>query len=281
MDMSVGCRLRYTIAEPTYFIFQILPALADGQVVQSESLLLPPNPQGLGYETDIDPITETRKIRALLGAGPIEIVYEARVRTDTDRFDPTAVQEFAFQNLPMRYLDYIAPSRYCPSDTFTEFAHQTFGAMAPGHGRVTAVCDWIFANIRYQGGSTGPSTNAADVFKSRQGVCRDFAHLGISLCRALGIPARYASVYADNLNPQDFHAVFQAYLLGPQGGAWFTFDPTRMSSVDAVVRIAAGRDAADVAFAWPQGEVQSQPPEVWADAPNRTTSRRTPLAVGS
>lgn len=86
-------------------------------------------------------------------------------------------------------------------------------------------------------------------------MCRDFAHLGISMTRAIGVPARYASVYADHLSPQDFHAVFEAYLLGPNGGRWFAFDPTRMSSPDALVRISAGRDAADVAFAWPQGEV--------------------------
>lgn len=279
MQMSVGCRLKYGASEPTYFILQILPALADGQLVVGETLTLPPNAAGVGYDVDVDPVTETRKVRALLGPGAIEITYQASIATNENSFDPASVQEFAFQNLPIRYLDYIAPSRYCPSDTFTDFARAQFGAIAPGHGRVTAICDWIFANMRYQSGSTGPSTNAADVFHAGQGVCRDFAHLGISLCRALGIPSRYASVYADGLTPQDFHAVFQAYLYGPAGGAWFTFDPTRMSSVDAVVRIAAGRDAADVAFAWPQGTVESAPPEVWAEAPGRATNQRTPLAV--
>jgi transglutaminase-like putative cysteine protease len=116
--------------------------------------------------------------------------------------------------------------------------------------------------------------------QAKKGVCRDFAHLGISLTRALGIPARYASVYADGLVPQDFHAVFQAYLFGPKGGEWFSFDATRMSSVDSLVRIAAGRDAADVAFAWPQGEAASQAPVVWAEAENRPEKVRTNLAVG-
>ena len=150
-----------------------------------------------------------------------------------------------------------------------------------GHTRVTAICDWIFNDVRYQSGSTNAGTTATDVFKARKGVCRDFAHLGISLCRALGIPARYASVYADALNPQDFHAIFQAHLLGPRGGEWFSFDPSRMSSVDSVVRIAAGRDAADVAFAWPQGEVESKAPVIAVRAPDRADTNRTPLAVSS
>jgi transglutaminase-like putative cysteine protease len=281
MDVHVGCTLRYTAASPLYFILQILAAKADNQVVLSENLILPPNPEGRGYEEYTDPITSTRRVRAFFAAGPFDIRYEATVRLNTIEFDPTTVQEFEFANLPMDVIGTIAPSRYCPSDIFTEFAHKTFGGLPRGHTRVTAICDWIFNNIRYQAGSTGPVTNAADVFQSKEGVCRDFAHLGISLCRALGIPARYACVYADGLNPQDFHAVFQAYLFGPDGGAWFTFDPTRMSSVDRVVRISAGQDAADVPFAWPQGPVDFVAPKVWADVAGPETTQRTAAAVAA
>lgn len=282
MDISVGCRLRYTMAAPTYFVFQIVAAEADSQVVRSERLVLPPNAAGQGYETYCDPLTGTRRIRALLGPGPVEVLYEATVDVDAQSFDPASVREFAFADVPMQHLHYITPSRYCPSDTFTQFAHDTFGAMPPGHARVTAICDWIFHNIRYLSGSTGPSTNASEVFNARQGVCRDFAHLGISLTRALGIPARYACVYADRLSPQDFHAVFQAFLLGPNGGAWFSFDPTRMACVEQTVRIAAGLDAADVAFAWPQGPVDlSVPPEVWAHAAGRSNTERSTAAVSA
>jgi transglutaminase-like putative cysteine protease len=281
MEISVGCRLRYSAAEQTHFIFQILAAKADSQIVKSENLALTPNSLATGYEIYVDPITDTRKIRALLGPGPIEIVYEATVEVNTSGFDPVHVQEYDFENLPMEVLDFITPSRYCPSDIFTQFTHDIFGHIPRGHTRVTAICDWVFNNIRYQSGSTGPSTNAADVFKSREGVCRDFAHLGISLCRALGIPARYACVYADALSPQDFHAVFQAYLLGPKGGEWFSFDATRMASVDSIIRIAAGLDAANVAFAWPQAPVDSNPPQVWAEAQGRAVPQRTALAIGN
>lgn len=279
MEISVGCRLRYEMSQPTQFVFLIEATKVDNQIVKSEQLLLPP---GSGEpETYVDPVTNTRKVRVQLGPGPVEVVYKADVDVDATGFDPNAVGEFDFANLPMEYLDYLTPSRYCPSDTFTDFAHKTFGASPRGHVRVTQICDWIHDNIRYQAGSTTSSSNAADVFQQKQGVCRDFAHLGISLCRALGIPARYASVYADQLTPQDFHAIFQAYLNGPNGGEWFSFDATRMASVDSLVRIAAGQDAADVAFSWPQGEVSFQPPEVWAEAQGRGHSMRTPLAVGN
>jgi len=150
--------------------------------------------------------------------------------------------------------------------------------MPRGHSRVVAICNWIYSNLEYTVGSTGPNSTAVDVFQSGKGVCRDYAHMGIALCRALGIPARYASVYAVALYPQDFHAVFQAYLKGPSGGAWFSFDPTRMSSVDEIVRIAAGRDAADVAFAWPQGEASFEAPIVSAVSPEHKAAM-TVLAV--
>lgn len=276
MEMRVGCELTYRLEEACGFILQIEAAKADGQIVKSEELILP-----IGARADIyaDPVSLTRVLRTTLGPGPVSVKYSAVVDVDQTAFDPSEVAEYDFSRLPMEYLAYIAPSRYCPSDTFTQFAHQQFGALPKGHRRVTSISDWIQANIRYQAGSTGPTSTAADVFHSRVGVCRDFAHLGISLCRALGIPARYASVYAEGLSPQDFHAVFQAYLIGPRGGAWYTFDASHMSSSDALVRIAAGQDAADVAFAWPQGEVDYDPPKVWADSPTRANTDRTALAV--
>ena len=281
MEIRVGCKLRYEMAESTAFVFQIEAAKADSQIVKSEVLTIPSRLKGATPDTYSDPVTLNRKVRAFLGPGTVDVMYEATVDVDATGFDPSQVQEFDFADLPMEYLDYVAPSRYCPSDTFTEFAHATFGKCPRGHTRVTEICDWIFNTVAYTSGSTGPSSTAADVFQSKQGVCRDFAHLGISLCRAVGIPARYASVYADALSPQDFHAVFQAYLKGPKGGEWFAFDASRMSSVDALVRIAAGRDAADVAFAWPQGVVTFQPPKVWVEAPDRVHSLRTPLAISN
>jgi transglutaminase-like putative cysteine protease len=115
---------------------------------------------------------------------------------------------------------------------------------------VTAICDWIYSNINYQPGSTGESTTACDVLIQRIGVCRDYANVGIALCRALCIPARYVSGYAIALQPPDFHGFFEAYL----GSRWYLFDATRMAPIEGFVRIATGRDAADASFATIIGE---------------------------
>ena len=121
-----------------------------------------------------------------------------------------------------------------------------FGAVPAGRARVQAIVDWIYTNIDYQIGSSQATTTAMQVFVQRAGVCRDFAHLAVTFCRALNIPARLVVGYARfQAPPPDFHAVFEAYL----GGRWVMFDATRMSPVDELVRIATGRDAKDVAFA--------------------------------
>ena len=135
---------------------------------------------------------------------------------------------------------------------------------------MTAICNWIYGNVDYISGTTDALTSAFDTVTQRAGVCRDFAHLGIALCRAMGIPARYVSAYAWRLSPPDFHAVFEAYLDGPGGGAWYLFDPTRMTGADGLVRIGIGRDAADVAFCSIFGDVGSGPPQVWIDGPDTT-----------
>ena len=274
MNVNVGCRLTYQATARTPFIFQFEAVRADGQTITSERLTLPNR-----FDAFVDPSTQNRIVRTIMGPGEITIEYEARVHTLGLSDQPQSVAEMNFMNLPQDVLPFLAPSRYCPSDTFTEFSFAAFGNVAPGHARIKAICDWIFGNIRYEAGSTGPNSSAAEVFQAGAGVCRDFAHLGISLCRALGIPARYTSVYAADLSPQDFHATFQAYLIGPHGPAWYMFDPTRMSSADAVVRIAAGRDAADVAFSWPQAPVTLTAMDVWALAEGRNVPTLTSAAV--
>jgi transglutaminase-like putative cysteine protease len=120
-----------------------------------------------------------------------------------------------------------------------------FGKLTPGYSRVQAIADWIYDNVTYRSGSTDPHTSAFDTVTEREGVCRDFAHLGIAFCRALTIPARFVSGYAYQLQPPDFHACFEAYL----GDRWHLFDPTRLAPLSGFIRIGTGRDAADVSFA--------------------------------
>jgi transglutaminase-like putative cysteine protease len=123
---------------------------------------------------------------------------------------------------------------------------------------VTAITNWIHDNVQYLSGSTNSTTSAYDTVAERAGVCRDFAHLGIALCRALNVPARYFTGYAYQLNPPDFHACFEAYI----GGCWLIFDPTRLVPLNGLVRIANGRDAADASVATIFGPVTSNAVQV-------------------
>ncbi len=147
--------------------------------------------------------------------------------------------------MPSEVLPYLNPSRYCESDRLLRLARKEFGEAAPGYSRVAAICDWTHELLEYVAGSTNAGSSACDVLVQRAGVCRDFAHVALALCRALSIPARYVSGYAVGLIPPDFHGFFEAYL----GTRWYLFDATRMAPRDGFVRIGTGRDAADAAFA--------------------------------
>ena len=160
-------------------------------------------------------------------------------------------------------LTLLYPSRYCQSDKLERFARSTFGSLSPGYATVNGICNWIHDYVAYEGGVSDALTSAFDTVTQRAGVCRDFAHLAIALCRSLGIPARYVSAYASQLEPPDFHAVFEAYLGAPRNGAWYIFDATRMADPAGLVRIGIGRDAAEVAFCSPYGATGYDKPEVW------------------
>jgi transglutaminase-like putative cysteine protease len=159
-------------------------------------------------------------------------------------------------------LRYLMPSRYCESDVMSRVAQQLFGHLSPGLSRVRAVESWIHESILYLPGFSNSTTTAQEVFVQRAGVCRDFAHLGITLCRALNIPARLVVGYVHfDEPPQDFHAVFEAWL----DNQWVLFDGTKMAPIDRLVRVGTGRDAKDVAFATIFGGVQMLRKELVVD----------------
>ncbi len=143
-------------------------------------------------------------------------------------------------------LIYLRPSRYCPSDHLVGFAVAEFGTTSTVRDRVGAITDWIRDRVGYVAGSSSVHDSAEDTLLTGMGTCRDFAHLGVALCRAVGIPARFAAVYAPGLSPMDFHAVFEAQ---DQDGRWYAYDATDLAPRQSMVRIVTGRDAADAAFA--------------------------------
>jgi transglutaminase-like putative cysteine protease len=157
------------------------------------------------------------------------------------------------RDLPAEVVPYLWPSRYCESDRFEAFVERRFGAIAGG-AKVLAMADWIRAEVDYVAGSSDATTSAVDSFVSRQGVCRDYAHLMASFARAAGIPARLVSAYAWRLDPPDFHAIVEVWL----DGAWHLVDATRLAPLEGLVRIAVGRDATDIAFMTIFGEAIMQ-----------------------
>ncbi|MBE9584449.1 transglutaminase family protein [Mucilaginibacter sp. JRF] len=183
--------------------------------------------------------------------GNIAISYHATVFNAWKMVDMDGLVETPVHALPAEVLPYLHPSRYCQSDKLFRLAHNMFGEISNPFVTVLNMVEWIHANVQYLSGSTNSETSAFDTVTEQSGVCRDFAHLGIALCRALTIPARYFTGYAYKLQPADFHACFEAYL----GGQWVLFDATKLVPLNGLVKIATGRDAADAAIANIFGEI--------------------------
>ena len=167
--------------------------------------------------------------------------------------------------LPAELLRYTLPSRYCDSDKLFNFAWKHFGQIANGHERVQAICDWVHNNIEYRYGSGRPDLSASEAIEQRYGVCRDFAHVVVALCRTFNLPARYVSGHLPDIgfvvssHPEDFHAHCEVYL----GGRWFTFDARFNAPRTRTKRPPHGLDAVDGAFATIYGEARLSYFEVW------------------
>jgi transglutaminase-like putative cysteine protease len=157
------------------------------------------------------------------------------------------------EELPSEVLQFLVPSRYCPSDMTGAAANEIAGRARPGYAQAEAVRAWIEKNIEYKRGTSDESTSGLDTFNLRAGVCRDFAHVGVMLCRSLLIPARMVVGYLHKLAPpMDQHAWFEAFV----GGRWYTFDATQKEPRGGRIVIAYGRDAADVAITTPFGPIE-------------------------
>jgi transglutaminase-like putative cysteine protease len=246
-------QLQYNIGEHGGdFIFNIHAAQTRHQTVVRESLYLS---QALTPDLHTDPVTHTRFFRLQAQAGELTVRYEATVDLDHHLAQPAGVHEVPVARLPSQVLPYIHPSRYCESDRLSAMAIRLFGELPRGYARVQAVADWVSANVKFRSNSSTSSTTAMDTLVDGKGVCRDFAHLMIALCRGLSIPARFATGIdygADpKLGPTDFHAFVEVYL----GDSWYIFDPSGTAIPMGFVRFAVGRDAAEAAFATIFGEV--------------------------
>ncbi len=256
--------LNYEIDQPGCdFIFSIHAAQTPHQTVVSESLTisqrLPPN-------LYTDPLTHTRFLRLKAFAGPLMVGYEATVDLDHFTAAPEQLGQAPVAELPGPVLPFVYPSRYCQSDRLHRLAVREFGHLPQGYSRVQAIRDWVMNRVTFRSNSSTGNTTAVDTLVDQVGVCRDFAHLMIALCRALNIPARFATGIdygADPaLGPTDFHAYVEVYL----GDRWYIFDASGLAIPMGFVRFGTGHDAADSAFATIFGSVRGTAPVIHIEA---------------
>lgn len=255
-SFEVGCTLRYYLPESCTFVVTVAADDGPGQRVRQETLELSPYRESTWLRM---PESGNRCARFVAAPGELQIAYRARAETSPQLLAPDATGIGLVADLPSRVLPYLWPSRFCHSDELLDFAAGKFGHLPAGYPQVAAACEWVRANIRYEPDSSNARTSVLETLSVGAGVCRDFAHLTITLCRALNYPARFVSAYACGLPWQDFHALIEVWL----GDRWYLFDPTGHAHLPAVVRIATGRDAADAAFAWILGPAEMTGMEVF------------------
>jgi transglutaminase-like putative cysteine protease len=260
--VRVGCQFEYVALESTPSLWQVRPRPDGEHRVVTESWE-PPAPARSyldAYGNACDRLT--------LPPGRSVLRYDATVEVASSQDDiDTGAGEAAIEDLPDEAFVYLLPSRFCWPDTLHDNAWELFEAVRPGWSRVQAVCDWVNEHIRYEVGASNALTTAYDVWESRTGVCRDLTQLGITLCRALNIPARYVAGYLPDIDvvppdlPMDFCSWFEAWL----DGRWWTFDPRNNEPRVGRVVIARGRDALDGAMVTTWGGAALEVMEVWAD----------------
>jgi len=262
--LKFDIELRYeVIGMNSDFIFNLHAAQTAQQSVVNEQLDISPALAPVLYT---DPITQTRFIRLQAAPGPFSIRYEATVDISHYAEVPHNLMEVPISQLPSEVLPYIYPSRYCQSDRLGRLATWEFAHFQPGYARVQAIQDWLRRRTTFLPGSSNSNTSATDTLISQTGVCRDFAHLMIALCRAMNIPARFVTGIdygADpKLGPTDFHAYVEVFL----SQRWYVFDASGISPPMGLIRLGTGRDAADTSFATVFGAVKSFVPVINIEA---------------
>jgi transglutaminase-like putative cysteine protease len=230
---EVGCALTFEVADHAVLALQVAAASTAGEF-EAEELVVELDGRSVTVE-EVEVEHGGRVHVVVCNAGNLKVSYRAVVRrTSRDDLPPTMAER----------LFAVRPSRYCPSDLLEAFADAELDMPEDPADRGRLIGDWVFGRLRYEPGASGPLDTAVDTLLAGRGVCRDFAHLTVALCRTVGLPARLASVYAPGLSPMDFHAVAEV----ATGDRWELVDATRLAPRQSLVRIATGRDAGDTAF---------------------------------
>ena len=257
--LRYSVELSYEVGGPSEFLLHVHAARTPRQQVVEELFSITPHRLAT---LDEDPVSGNRVAAFDAASGRLVVQYTALVELAHRIIDPADVTAETPRELPINVLPFLYPSRYCQADLVQQQAWDRFGHIPRGYGQVRAVRDWVQQNIRFQIGTSHPSTSVVDTLRDGAGVCRDFAHTMIAYCRALNYPARFVTGVdygADPaLGPPDFHAYVEVFI----GGDWYVFDATGISPVTGLIRIGTGRDAADVSFATIFGPVRTGMPLV-------------------
>jgi transglutaminase-like putative cysteine protease len=260
--MRIGCQFDHSAPEAVPSLWQVRPR-PDGLHRIVTETWDPPSPARTYFDAFGNACD-----RLTIPAGQSVLRYDAvvDVAPTVDEMDLGA-RESAIDELPDEAFVYLLPSRFCWPDVLYEPAWELFGSTQPGWSRVQAVCDWIHGEVTYEVGASNTTTTAHDIWTSRVGVCRDFTQLGIAMCRALNVPARYVAGYLPDIGVEppfmtmDFASWFEAWL----DGRWWTFDPRNNEPRIGRVVIAKGRDALDAAMVTTWGPAELERMDVWAD----------------
>lgn len=239
MRVKIDASLAYHFAQPADVLLSLEAIRAGDQQIVSDRLIVTP-PFAL---TRAEGPEDLGRRQWMAASGDVTIAYEGLVEVSRGPVNLAGLLVPPRPELPYDVISYLLPSRYCESDKLAPFAETTFSGLEGGD-LVLGMAAWIYDNFEYAPGVSNAATTATDSFLVRRGVCRDFAHTLISLCRAMGVPARMVSAYAPAIKPPDFHAVVEVWL----GHGWHLIDPTRLSREEELVRIAIGRDATDISF---------------------------------
>jgi transglutaminase-like putative cysteine protease len=265
MQIHIGCELIYDCPQQTPMLLTLHvhhSRMAD--IVVPDQLVTDPRVPIRAYHDGFGNWCS----RIVAPPGRTRITNTAIVN-DTGRPDPvvSSAREHAVQDLPDEALVFLLGSRYCETDHLSETAWRLFGQTQPGWARVQAICDFVHAHIAFDYTDARATRTAWEAFHERRGVCRDFAHLAVALCRCMNIPARYCTGYVSDVgvppphSPMDFAGWFEAYL----GGAWHTFDPRNNTPRIGRILIARGRDAVDVPISTTFGPNTLVSFKVWTD----------------
>jgi transglutaminase-like putative cysteine protease len=274
MHIRFGYELLYSTPVPTHMILMLNTHLGRGQTYVVADKMQVSRSVPLQIYTDDFGNTCTR---LELPSGPTRLSADALIE-DSGAKEPIvlAAREHPVRELPFEVLQFLLSSRYCDTEVLMAEAWRLFGHLPPGWNRVQAICDFVHQHIDFDYRYARSTRTASETFFERQGVCRDFAHLAIALCRCLNIPARYCTGYLGDIgvpaadSPMDFAGCMEVYL----GGQWHLFDPRNNERRIGRILIARGRDAGDVAISTAFGPACLQLFKVWTDQADDREFRR-------